>query len=226
MARARMIARSLSTSRKYAALHLIAGPLAEFCQAMYPLLVAHADDWGRLAGDEFTIKHAIVPTSPRPEADIARALECLDTTQLIRWYSADGRNWIQIQQFDEHQSGLHKRTTSAIPPPPRPDSPDIPGTPGISGSRARAELKGTEGKGIERKGKEGNPKGREGKGTRSSHAKKTERGPEPTNGIRSGLRDDSDDDLKERLRRLKETLRIESAPMQPRTRTRRRSRHA
>jgi len=141
MARGRLIAKSLSTSQRYAALHELAGPLAEFCQLLYPLLITHSDDFGRLPGDIFTVKHVVVPTSPRSDADLTQALAALDASGLIYWYAADGRKWIQIQQFDEHQSGLHKRSNSHIPPPPPGNPPEIPGN---SRSRARAELKGTE----------------------------------------------------------------------------------
>lgn len=117
MARGRMIAKSLSTSQRYAQLHQVAGRRAEFCQALYPLLIAHADDFGRLAGDVFTVKHMVVPTSPRSEADVGHALEALQKVGLIDWYDGDGRKCIQIWNFDAHQAGLHKRTRSAFPEP-------------------------------------------------------------------------------------------------------------
>jgi len=171
MARGRLIARSLSTSERYARLHTLAGPLAEFCQAVYPLIVVWADDHGRLAGDPFTVKHQIVPTSPRAEAEVAEALEALARAELIAWYTAHGRQWIQIIGFDEHQPGLQKRTPSVIPEPPGSSGnfPEVPGTSakrretaGNSPSRARAELNRTELNRTEQKGTEG--KGREGEG--------------------------------------------------------------
>lgn len=117
MARGRMISKTLSTSEKRAALHRVVPELAEFCQQLYPLLVAHADDFGRLQGDVFTVKHAIDPTSPRPLADFERGLKALDTVGLLSWYESGSRRYIQIEQFDQHQVGLHKRTTSSFPPP-------------------------------------------------------------------------------------------------------------
>ena len=84
MARGRLLVKSLSTSQRFADLYSVAGRLAECCQAMFPLLVAHADEWGRLAGDPFTIKRLVVPTSPRSEADVAKALTALDLVGLIR----------------------------------------------------------------------------------------------------------------------------------------------
>jgi hypothetical protein len=117
MARARMLARSLSTSQRYANLHDIAGKLAEFCQALYPLLVAHADDFGRQAGDVFTVKHAVCPTSPRRLEDVERALAALHQVNLIAWYEVDGRKCIEIVDFARYQVGLHKRTKSHFPEP-------------------------------------------------------------------------------------------------------------
>ena len=135
MARARMISKALSTSAKYASLYTIDKRLAEFCQALYPLLVTHADDWGRLAGAPFTIKHLVLPTSPRPLADFEKALAALDRAGLIIWFVADGRKFIQITDFDRHQSGLHKRTVSEIPEP-NGNSRNVPENP--------SEQKGTE----------------------------------------------------------------------------------
>lgn len=144
-----MISKTLSTSEKRAALHGTVPELAEFCQQLYPLLVAHSDDFGRLQGDTFTVKHAIDPTSPRPLPDFARALQALNDVHLIAWYQVSDRHFIQIENFDPHQTGLHKRTSSSFPVPPggsgsfREDQPPVPPVP--------FELKGTEPKGTEGK---------------------------------------------------------------------------
>lgn len=131
MARGRIISKSLSTSEKRAALHVSVPELAEFCQQLYPLLVAHADDFGRLQGDAFTVKHAIDPSSPRRLPDFERALAALDSVSLIRWYELSGRRYIQVERFDEHQVGLKKRTASKFPAP-RGDSGNEPESPGVS----------------------------------------------------------------------------------------------
>jgi len=130
-----MISKSLSTSERRARLNDVAGRLAEFCQAVYPLMVVHADDFGRHAGDPFTVKHVIDPTSRRTLDEFARALTFLDEVGLIHWYAVDDRQFYQVIDFDQHQSGLHKRTKSLIPEPPgnSRNPPEIP-----------AELKGTE----------------------------------------------------------------------------------
>ena len=115
MARGRMISKSLSTSARYAGLITAAGKLGEFCQSIYPLLVAHSDDFGRLAGDPFTVKHAICPTSTRQLLDVIKALTALHNVGLVHWYEVDGRKCLQILDFDAHQVGLHKRTQSKYP---------------------------------------------------------------------------------------------------------------
>ena len=138
MARGRMISKSLSTSERRAALHKLVPALAEFCQQLYPLLVAHADDFGRLSGDAFTVKHAIDPTSPRPLRDFERALLALHEVGLLICYEAAGHQLLEIANFEFHQLGLHKRTKSQYPGP-------IPGNSGkvpeIPGQEKRTELK-------------------------------------------------------------------------------------
>lgn len=102
-----MISKSLSTSERRAALHQTAGKLAEFCQSLYPLLVAHADDWGCLQGDVFTVKHLVDPTSPRSLDAFRTALIALHNVGLITWYQADdpdGGKWVvYIRGFSAHQ---------------------------------------------------------------------------------------------------------------------------
>lgn len=110
-----MLSKSLSTSEKFAALVTQAPELFEFCHALYPLLMAHTDDFGRLQGDAFTVKHQCYPASPRSLEDFAAALLVMHDVELIIWYSVAGKKFIQIQKFEAHQSGLHKRTRSSFP---------------------------------------------------------------------------------------------------------------
>lgn len=139
-----MIARTLSTSAKRAELHKVAGKLAEFCQALYPLLVAHADDSGRQQGDVFTIKHAVDPTSPRSLQDFERALCALAKVGLIYWYEVDGRKYLEIHEFVKYQPGLKNRGNSKIPAMPQ----DAVGCREMPLEEKRTEQKRTEGKGT------------------------------------------------------------------------------
>jgi hypothetical protein len=110
-----MISKSLSTSERRAALHRVSGRLAEFAQGLYVLLVVHADDFGLLQGDLFTVQHVIDPSSPRKAADFLSALKALHDVGLICWYEVDGKPFIEIAGFERHQIGLHKRTKSIFP---------------------------------------------------------------------------------------------------------------
>lgn len=113
-----MVSRCLNTSEKWNALHRETPRLAEFAQVLYLLLITHSDDFGRQAGDSFTVKHAVVPASPRQIPAVETALTALHRVGLITWYESNCRKYIQINDFDAHQAGLHKRTESKFPESP------------------------------------------------------------------------------------------------------------
>ena len=137
-----MISKSLSTSEKFASLSAIDGEMAEFCQILYLLMIPHSDDFGRLQGDSFTIKHQCYPASPRQAEEFQQALNYLHNAELIIWYQVTGKQFIQITNFEPHQVGLHKRTSSNFP--------EFPGK-----YRKRREIPSEE-KGREEKGTEEN----------------------------------------------------------------------
>src|SRR5262245_40054888 len=147
MARGRMISKSLSTSEKFAALVDRAGPLAEFCQTLYTLLVPHTDDFGRLQGDAFTVKHVVHPSSSRTLQEFHAALQLLDDVELIQRYAVKKKLYVQVEHFDDHQQGLHKRTRSQFPAPPRGNGsgtlPDFPGNSGLREEKRREEKRST-----------------------------------------------------------------------------------
>lgn len=137
-----MISKSLSTSEKFGGLVAL-GDLAEFAQLLYPLLVVHSDDFGRLQGDGYTVKMMCLPASPRSLEEFEEVLLHLKRAGLIRQYTAGRKRYIQIENFDRHQQGLHKRTASHFP--------DVPGHSGKIPAKRR-EGKGTEGKGTKENG--------------------------------------------------------------------------
>lgn len=131
MARGRMISKSWSTSKKRAALYRTAGALAEFCLQLFPLIVVHSDDYGRLDGDAETIKLKCDPGSPRSFEEFEQALELLTTVGLIQRYRLSSDLWLQIIQFDEHQPGLLSKRTKPVSPAP-PVLPEVPGNSGLT----------------------------------------------------------------------------------------------
>jgi hypothetical protein len=154
-----MLAKRLSTSERYARLFELCPKLAEFAQSLYPLLVAHSDDFGRQQGDAFTVQHQVHPTSPRRAKDFEVALQALHDAQLITLYDVDGRRYLEILQFDRHQAGLHKRTKSEFP--------EIPGNSRLTELK-RTELKRSEAKGTELKGTRSKPQIRSSRKMRAS----------------------------------------------------------
>jgi hypothetical protein len=126
MARGRLISKSLGSSRKYHALLSEGGKLGEFCQVLFPLLVANTDDFGRMPGDAFTVKNVVLPTSRRLEGDFETALDIMGRVGLIVRYVVDKSIYLQVNKFDEHQPNLNKRTKSRYP--------EIPENSGIPGN--------------------------------------------------------------------------------------------
>jgi hypothetical protein len=170
MARGRIISRSLGSSRKFSELLGIAGKLGEFAQALYPLVVVSADDFGRMAGDAFSVKFDVFPTCPRSETDFDTALTAMHHVGLVIRYQHEGVSYLQIKDFERHQAGLHKRTHSRFPEPSG-KFPELP-----------LEEKGTEEKGTEEKGTE--EKGTEEKGTEEKGTEETE-APNGANGSKA-----------------------------------------
>lgn len=122
MARGRMLSKSLSTSAKIARLYEVCPKLAEWCRALFPLLVAHADDHGRLPGDELTVKLQVDPIAPRKVTDFVAALHVLHEVGLITWYQVEDRKVIEIVKFFEHQDLKgHDKRPAKLPPCPSPD---------------------------------------------------------------------------------------------------------
>jgi hypothetical protein len=119
MARARLISTSLGSSRRFCRLHNDGSDLAEFAQLLFVLLVVNCDDFGRTEADPFTVKLKVFPGSPRTEEEFETALQTLAQVGLIQLYNGEeGDRYLAIEKFEEHQTGLHKRTQSRFPIPP------------------------------------------------------------------------------------------------------------
>jgi hypothetical protein len=146
VAEKRMISKSISISEK-----VNIGLSDIFHMLLYTWMIPHSDDWGRLSGSPAKVKALICPMLDKSIKEVEIALREMHEMELIIWYEVDGHKYIQINNFEEHQSGLHKRTTSKFPEVPN-DSRKFPEIP-------------PEGKGTELKGTEGNRREEEGKGT-------------------------------------------------------------
>jgi hypothetical protein len=131
------------------------------------LLVVHADDFGRLEGDPFSIRMRVWPSSPRPDSEFADALRALDQAGLIHWYEVNDRKYVEVVSFAEHQTGLKNRTTSKFPERPDGQVAGAATVPGDSGNFLEVPEDSRKFPDIpsEEKGREGN--GREGNDARA-----------------------------------------------------------
>lgn len=111
MAERRMVSKVISISEKVNSLSL-------FGRLLYTWMIPHTDDFGRLPGSPAKVRALVVPMGDETVKDVEMALAEMHKKGLILWYEAEGDRFIQITNFDEHQSGLHKRTKSKFPDPP------------------------------------------------------------------------------------------------------------
>lgn len=150
MAEKRMISKTISVSEKVNDLPDI------FDMLLFTWLIPHTDDFGRMSGSPAKVKGLVLPMmESKTREDVRVSLRHLADAGLILWYEVDGEEVIQIQKFEKHQQGLHKRTKSKYPDPPT-DSGLLPEIPensqtfcDIPSEQNRTEQKRTEGKGTE-----------------------------------------------------------------------------
>lgn len=142
-----MISKSISISEKVNLLPDI------FDMLLFTWLITHSDDFGRLTGSPAKVKALVVPMLDKSIMEIEQSLTTLHNKELIVWYETEGNKYIQIINFEKHQTGLHKRTQSKLPEPPEYSRkfPEVP--PQGKGT----ELNLTEGNRTEEKGTEGSP---------------------------------------------------------------------
>lgn len=142
MAEKRMISKVISISEKVNILPDL------FDMLLFTWMIPHTDDFGRLVGSPVKVKALVVPMMDKTSKDVEQSLKRLHESELIDWYEINGDKYVQVINFEKHQSGLHKRTKSKFPESP-------------NSSRKFLEIppegKGREENGIEENGREGSP---------------------------------------------------------------------
>lgn len=120
MATRRMLSKSISTSKKVTRLYESGdGHDKSFAVLLYTWLQPHLDDFGRYDAEPFTIKFEVIPTFlDKTEKAVQDALNLMQDCGLLILYEANGRKVLQVANFEEHQTGLNKRTKSRYPDPP------------------------------------------------------------------------------------------------------------
>lgn len=138
MATGRMLRSQISVSTQVNDLSLKAALL-------FTWIIPHLDDFGRMTGDPRKIKAIVVPMRDDIKVDdIGSYLIEMYDQKLIYLYAVDGETYLQFTKFEKHQSGLHKRTSSKVPPPEAAPDKDSRNFPEIPGDSFPTELKRTE----------------------------------------------------------------------------------
>ena len=143
MANRRMINKSISIS-------LQVNRLSDFAKLLFTWMIPHADDFGRLPGEPEVIKALVVPMMKQGIKDIEKAVNEIMKENLILWYRLNDEKVIQIIKFEDHQSGLNKRTSSKFPDPDEEGIEFLGISENFHPKRTKENL--TEQKGIEGKG--------------------------------------------------------------------------
>ncbi len=130
-------------------------------------LWTHCDDQGRAKDNPRLIKADVWPLDPVSLPDIEEDLQTLaDHGRIVR-YEVDGRGYLVIANWSDHQT-INKPTPSKLPPPPSPSR------------NGHGPLRESSGRTTSGKGKEEEGKGREGTRGRARESPPTDpTGPEP-----------------------------------------------
>lgn len=97
MAKARMISRSISTSRKLARVDDMAALIFTWIQP-------HTDDYGRLEGDAMTVRAKVCPMRDYTNEQVEKALQEMEVAGLITLYTVNNERYLQVCNFEEHQT--------------------------------------------------------------------------------------------------------------------------
>lgn len=90
--------------------------LSDRAALLYTWMIPQADDDGRLEGNPDDIRANVVPRKEWSLGEIEQLLFEITDQELIAWYEFEGERYIQIHQWEEHQSfkGI-SRIPSTIP---------------------------------------------------------------------------------------------------------------
>lgn len=109
MAQRRMISKSISTSTKLA-------DVSNFSKLIFTWLIPHCDDFGRMDGSARLVKAIVVPLLPETVDEIEVSLKELTKAKLIQRYEVEGKQYLEIYKWYEHQTFKNDRPKRDIFP--------------------------------------------------------------------------------------------------------------
>ena len=107
-----MISKSISTSTKLA-------EVGTFARLLFTWIIPHCDDYGRMDGMPKIVRGVVVPLCDETVDDVAQALEDIERVGLIKTYEVNGRRYIQVLKWDEHQTFRSDRPRVSLYPNPQ-----------------------------------------------------------------------------------------------------------
>ena len=92
-----MISKSISTSTRLS-------EVSNFAKLLFTWIIPHCDDFGHLDANPKIVKAIVIPLLDEGATDVGNALGELKEKGLLRFYTADGREYLEIDKWDDHQT--------------------------------------------------------------------------------------------------------------------------
>lgn len=108
-----MLSKSVSTSTKLA-------EVSNFAKLLFTWIIPHCDDFGHIDAKPKIVKGIVVPLCDETIDQVAGALTELESNGLIETYESDGRKYLEIIKWEEHQTFKNDRPRKAIYPSRKP----------------------------------------------------------------------------------------------------------
>ncbi|OGC36386.1 hypothetical protein A3J90_08405 [candidate division WOR-1 bacterium RIFOXYC2_FULL_37_10] len=90
--------------------------ISDFAKLLFTWMIPHSDDFGRMDGTPKKVKALVMPLSKHPIKKFEIALGEMASSGVIYWYTTyNNEVYLQIFNFEDHQTGLDRRTKSKFP---------------------------------------------------------------------------------------------------------------
>jgi hypothetical protein len=97
-----MISKSISTSTRLS-------EVSTFSCLLFTWIIPHCDDYGHLDANPKIVKAMVVPLRDETWEDVEKAIAELTKKNLIKKYEVEGRPYLEIVKWDEHQTFKNDR---------------------------------------------------------------------------------------------------------------------
>ena len=92
-----MISKSISTSTTLA-------EVSDFAKLLFTWIIPHCDDYGHMDGSARIVKGIVVPLCEATTETVEEALKEIEKVNLIKRYEVEGKLYLEIVKWDDHQT--------------------------------------------------------------------------------------------------------------------------